>query len=484
MGLSIFVVSYVGWPIAMHKRVRCRIQWLAVCVASMAIACQSSEPEPPSRQEAGPEATKSDQVPAEKPKHNFILITADTMRGDVASIDGGPAYTPTMAKMREHGWHFRRCISTSMLTNPSHASIMTSLYSQDHGVYDNSSGIAESHVTLAEAYADAGYDTHAVIAFKHLDPHVSRLGQGFKSVSPAPSREPDALASVERALEWLRARPTRETPFFMWLHIVDPHAPYEATALDENREPLTAIKPMSKARRAAPGFQKSHPWYQSVFERNKTTELTQARYVTEVELVDRGLEMLLDGLKALKLDATTGIVFTSDHGENLGEQDLFFHHGGLYDSTVHVPLLFHLPWEPGAQEYESLVSTIDIAPSMLALSGLEVPDSMRGMELGSLLRGAKPTRAHAYSEHLYGLLTAVRSQTHTLIVHNKNSKMFPSYRFKKGREEWLGAKNVSASTKASLRKALSSWKRGQLGAASVKPESQDMESLRQLGYVD
>lgn len=468
----------------MHRKTHRLMGRVAACVLWMSFGCQTSETVPlPSQEDRTPIGSAAN-VSSSKPRRNFILITADTMRGDVASIDGGPAYTPTMVMMRERGWHFRRCISTSMLTNPSHASIMTSLYSQDHGVYDNSSGIAESHVTLAEVYAEAGYDTHAVIAFKHLDPHVSRLGQGFNTLSPAPDREPDALASVDRALEWLRARPATDKPFFMWLHIVDPHAPYEATAMDERREPLTPVKPMSRARRAAPGFQKNHPWYQSVFKRNKTTELTQARYVTEVELVDRGLELLLDGLKTLKLDATTGVVFTSDHGENLGEQDLFFHHGGLYDSTVHVPLLFYLPWAPGAQESEHLVQTIDIAPSLLRLSGLEVPETMRGMNLETLLRGEAPSRVHAYSEHLYGLLTSVRSPTHTLIVHNKNSKMFPSYRFKKGREEWLGAKNVSSATKVSLRKALLAWREGQLGAVSVKPESQDMESLRQLGYVD
>ena len=259
----------------------------------------------------------------ETPKRNFILITADTMRGDVASIDGGPAYTPTLVKMRERSWHFRRCYSTSMLTNPSHASIMTSLYSQDHGVYDNSSGIDASHKTLAESFAEAGYETHAVIAFKHLDPHVSRLGQGFSSVSPAPEQEPDALASVERALSWLKSRPDQTKPFFMWLHIVDPHAPYESTALDEERKPLTKVYPMKTAKRTAPSFQRKHPWYKSVFERYKTTELMQSRYITEVELVDRGLELLLDGLKGLKLDETTGVVFTSDHGENLGERELF-----------------------------------------------------------------------------------------------------------------------------------------------------------------
>ena len=448
------------------------------------IACQSSDQgnDPvPLKQPVNPPV---EALQAEAPKRNFILITADTMRGDVASIDGGPAYTPTMAKMRERGWHFRRAYSTSMLTNPSHASIMTSLYSQDHGVYDNSSGIDASHTTLAEVFAEAGYETHAVIAFKHLDPHVSRLGQGFSSLSPAPDKEPDALASVERALGWLKARQDPSKPFFMWLHIVDPHAPYESTALDEQRQPLTKVYPMKTAKKAAPGFQRKHPWYQSVFKRYKTTELMQSRYVTEVELVDRGLEALLEGLQALKLNDSTGVVLTSDHGENLGEQELFFHHGGLYDSTVHVPLLFYLPWEPGALESEALVSTVDVAPTMLRLSGLEPPKAMRGIDLSSVARGVAPGRTHAFSEHLYGLLTAVRSSQHTLIVHNKNSKMFPNYRFKKGREEFLGEGKIPAMARKALKKALVDWKSGKLEVSSVKPESQDLESLRQLGYID
>ena len=455
-----------------------------VVFSSFLFACQSSEDASNLEAEQDPAPQPAAVAEVETPTRNFILITADTMRGDVASIDGGPAYTPTLVKMRERSWHFRRCYSTSMLTNPSHASIMTSLYSQDHGVYDNSSGIDASHTTLAESFAEAGYETHAVIAFKHLDPHVSRLGQGFSSVSPAPEKEPDALASVERALSWLKSRPDQTKPFFMWLHIVDPHAPYESTALDESRKLLTKVYPMKTAKRTAPSFQRKHPWYTSVFERYKTTELMQSRYITEVELVDRGLELLLDGLKGLKLDETTGVVFTSDHGENLGERELFFHHGGLYDSTVHVPLLFYLPWEPGALESEALVSTIDIAPTILALSKLDTPEAMRGFDLAPVASGVSGGRSHAFSEHLYGLLTAVRSPEHTLIVHNKNSRMFPNYRFKKGREEFLGSKSVPAPERKALKKALNDWKSGKLDAKTVKPDFQDMESLRQLGYVD
>lgn len=483
MAQSIWVDFFAGWPSVMVRR-----GFLLLHIALMSLglfACQQSESvaeeQPPIVPITSPAPADEVQKPSQR---NFILITADTMRGDVASIDGGPAYTPTMAKMRERGWHFRRCYSTSMLTNPSHASIMTSLYSQDHGVYDNSSGIDASHTTLAEVFAAAGYETHAVIAFKHLDPHVSRLGQGFTSVSPAPDVEPDALKSVDRALNWLRARADSTKPFFMWLHIVDPHAPYESTAVDEDRKPLAPVHPMKTAKRTAPGFQRKHPWYKSVFDRYKTTELMQSRYTTEVELVDRGLEALLEGLKALNLEKNTGVVLTSDHGENLGERELFFHHGGLYDSTVHVPLLFHLPWEPGALESEALVQTVDIAPTLLKLSGLEIPEAMQGLELSTVANGSSAGRPHAFSEHLYGLLTAVRSPEHTLIVHNKTSTMFPNYRFKKGREEFLGDKSVPAPARRGLKKALADWRSGKLEVKSVKPESQDMESLRQLGYID
>ena len=109
---------------------------------------------------------------------------------------------------------------------------------------------------------------------------------------------------------------------------------------------------------------------------------------------------------------------------------------------------------------------------------------MRGFDLTPVASGESGGRSHAFSEHLYGLLTAVRSPEHTLIVHNKNSRMFPNYRFKKGREEFLGSKSVPAPERKALKKALNDWKSGKLDAKTVKPDFQDMESLRQLGYVD
>ena len=109
-----------------------------------------------------------------------------------------------------------------MLTNPAHASLMTSLYPRDHGVYDNDSGIADGVPTLATQYQANGYATAAIINFPHLNPDVANLGQGFDTVQRGSLRERSAPAMTVAALELIATLPE---PWFVWLHYTDPHVP-------------------------------------------------------------------------------------------------------------------------------------------------------------------------------------------------------------------------------------------------------------------
>jgi arylsulfatase A-like enzyme len=463
------------------------VSGLCLCLT---IGCQSDVPPPL------PIVTKTVKTPV-KPKAakgpmNVILITADTMRGDVSSLDGGPVNMPNLQALAKNGWHFKNAYSNSMLTTPSHISLMTSLYPRDHGIYDNQGGIDDKATTLAEKLQEAGYFTAAVIGFPHLNPNVSNLGQGFAQVIPATKKNRTATQTVEEGLALLGEN-TETKPFFMWLHMVDPHSPYESYMPGQHRDTLLAPSvPMAKAVKASPGFQRNNPWFKEAFKKHQETKTLLEYYNDEVLEVDAGLGKLQAGLEKRGLWDNTIIVFTSDHGENLGEHDLYFHHGGLYEASVKVPLVLHVPGIK-AQTSLDLAQTVDVAPTIMSLLGLPLWSDARGKNLHAVLQGAEEPNAYVFSEHLYAQQAAVRSPTHTLILHRKSTHQFPSYEIVKGKYEFfkrdaLSADELSLSPSdpvaTELREILTKYLKSGVTRTPKEAKQQDMESLKALGYLE
>ena len=427
---------------------------------------------------------------------NVILITIDTLRADVLEIHGGPAKTPVLSALARHGWWFESCTSASMLTNPSHASIMTSLYPRDHGVYDNQSGVPNGVGTIASALRAKGFETGALIGFPHLNPNVSNLGQGFGRVVLAGREERRARDTSQRALgllDELRA----DRPFFLWVHYTDPHAPYEPPD-DCPPRPWSARpdRPIEDARRGAPGFQRKNEWFTQAFNRFGRTADLVARYVAEVEAADEGLGALVRGLQERGLARSTALVVTSDHGENLGDHDLYFHHGGLYPATTHVPLIIAVPGaSPG--RIGDPVATVDIAPTILSITHIPRWEPMRGQSLVPVALGQRAGRRHVFSEHMNAQLVAARSEDALLVIHRKTTKQFPSYPFESGyRELWLppvksadpmgGWRSVPArgDLAEDLERAVRSYLGAGLELTARTAISQDRDSLRALGYIE
>ena len=458
-----------------------------------ATACRSTPEAPDDRRSAAPVAGQegaSDGAPSGPLADSVVLVTIDTLRADALGVHGGPAHTPVLDRLARTGWDFLRCFSASMLTNPSHASIMTSLYARDHGVYDNESGLRPEARTLAAALQRHRMRTVAVIGFPHLNPAISNLGQGFDKVVLASSVERRALSTTAVALAALDESAPSD-PFFLWVHYTDPHAPYEPP--DGAKLPAVEGRtPMASARRAAPGFQRHHPWFRQVFAREKTVEALAARYYAEVEAADMGLGALLAGLESRGRLGRTAVVATADHGENLGEHQLYFHHGGLYRETVHVPLLIYAPGlEP--LQIRGLVETVDIAPTILALVGAPFWEPMRGHSLLEVGRGLRLPRTVAFSEHMLGQLAAVRSDAGTLIVHRVSSNQFPTYELTAGRLEYYDLR-VDPDERRALAadgeeaQALITQLERLLGPrtelAARRATVADRENLRALGYLE
>lgn len=455
----------------------------ALCL--IVVLSSGCHPTPQAMESRGPRPN------AEPRAKRALLITIDTLRADVLSVYGGAARTPELDAWAASGWRFTRAYSASMLTNPSHASIFTSLNPRDHGVYDNQSGIADSVRTLPGELRQAGFATGALVAFPHLNPNVANLARGFDRFLPATREERRANSQVQLALSELEALGSDK--FFYWLHLGDPHAPYEPVG--DVRSVLSASTPTERARRVSPSFQRNNPWFKRAFDRFARTEQFFHRYIAEVEAVDRALKTLREQLQANGLWDDLLVVVTSDHGESFGNQGLWFHHGGLYDDTVHVPLILRGPGLESAID-SRLVEHVDIAPTVVDLLRAARWEPVRGRSLLAQRAGRTPKRTFAFSEHMLKQAVSVRDGDWLRILHRKTSNQFPSYPLVAGRRElwridsqgvWIEARGLDTESNPEvgrLDRAIDRYLESGIAWHARDAVNQDRESLRALGYLE
>jgi arylsulfatase A-like enzyme/predicted Zn-dependent protease len=310
---------------------------------------------------------------------NVLLVTLDTTRADRLSSYGYPLpLTPNLDRLATEGARFRSCTTPSAFTQASHASLLTGTYPTYHGVRINGQAALSSvQQTLAEALAGRGYRTGAFVGAFVLDRRWG-FDQGFERYDDefnlTAARQID-LASVQRpanavidaALGWLDG--VEKQPFFAWVHLYDAHAPY-------------APPPAFAARYGGRGL--------------------AGLYDGEIAFADAEIGRLLDRLRAAGLDQRTVIAVVGDHGEALGGHGELTHGYFLYQDTLAVPLILRLPGRLAAgREVEQPVSTIDLFPTLLELTGAAVPQEAQGRSLSPLVEGRAWTEpAYAYSESM------------------------------------------------------------------------------------
>ncbi|MFP3939940.1 MAG: sulfatase [Thermoanaerobaculia bacterium] len=360
--------------------------------------------------------------PGTPERPNVVLLGLDTVRADHVGPwrqedDPSPSLTPAIDRLAGESDVWLQAYSTFSTTNPSFASILTGLYGKDHGVYDLKTPLPSAHRTLAEVFSDGGYETLAVISASHLGDHNSGLGQGFDRVELAEHTFAGELP-VDTAMDWIAERPRRAgrggtpPPFFAWLHLFDPHTPHSPTA--PYAVGFRPARPM--------GLRPVHSWLP--FRRPGSRAFDEPvlgghsdLYAAEVAYVDRQVDRLLGFLASRRLLERTVVVLVSDHGENLGEHGIDYRHVGLWDTTVHVPLLVRWPGAPGEREgrrLEGLVQTLDLFPTLLATAELQVPEQ-DGTELDLLTGEGRRGRRVVFAEHFGRTGTMVRTATHKYI---------------------------------------------------------------------
>jgi arylsulfatase A-like enzyme/Flp pilus assembly protein TadD len=315
--------------------------------------------------------------PAQSPPgHNVILVTIDTLRADHLRCYGYRAVeTPTLDGLAQDGIRFAQAISECPITLPSHCSILTGTYPLYHGVRDNSGyRLPQAQLTLAEVLKQRGYRTGAFVGAFVLDSSTG-LTQGFdvyvdgfrtssRIETDLTIAEHRAGKVVASALNWLRqARPGEKS--FAWIHLFDPHAPYNPPAP-----------------------------YSARYSRNL--------YDGEIAYVDSSLEPLIAYLKAQNLYAESLLTVIGDHGEGLGDHAESTHGMFLYDSTLRVPWLLKPPRNRFAgRVVTEQVQSIDLMPTLLQFLGIQIPSGVQGVGLLSFLEGKNELpRRYALGETL------------------------------------------------------------------------------------
>ncbi len=292
-----------------------------------------------------------------------MLILVDTLRADFTTPYGFAEDTsPELARWAERGVLFERDRSQSTWTKMSVASILTSLWPRSHGIREAKDGLGESAVTLAEVLQGAGYATYAVQTNGWLHQSFG-FQQGFdRYMFPKaggdprlgqPSLWPHADRVVEEAGRLLDAHDPAH-PFFLYLHFMDVHE------------------------YAAPPHLKTFGTG------------SKGAYLAAIRWVDDAVERVRKKLAATGDLAKTLIVFVADHGEAFGEHGVRGHARNVLMPVVGVPLVFRFPFrvEPPLR-VATQVRNLDVAPTLLELAGVPVPDSFEGTSLVPLLTGAR-----------------------------------------------------------------------------------------------
>lgn len=388
---------------------------------------------------------------AERP--SVVLVTVDTLRADAVGAFGNPrARTPRMDRLAAAGTRFTDVRATCPLTLPSHLTILTGLLPPRHGVRDNDPArpvpprAERGYALLAERFADAGYATAAFVSSSVLSARTG-VGQGFDVYDEPRETVAGALhysereggATVAAAIRWLAET---KRPFFLWVHLFDPHAPYA---------PPVAF-------------------------RSDADPTSPEAYADEVAYADSCVGRLLDAVD--EGGTAPVVVLTADHGEGLGEHGEPTHGYLLYDTTLRVPLVIRRPGgEGGGTERDDPASLAALAPTILDAAGLET-------DRPSLLDG--PVEGPVFAESLYGYRDMGWSQM--LAVVDRGAKLISGateelhalrldpQEGQRGTVAWDGAAEV----RPILEAALADYRK--LAPLDAPAEGEELDPLAGLPY--
>ncbi len=352
---------------------------------------------------------------------SILLITIDTLRADHLSSYGYPRETsPVLDRLAAEGVRFEAAAVQWPKTGPSFASLFTATYPKNNGIVRKvGATVPLEFRMLAEELRERGYSTHAVVANGAVASDFN-FDQGFDTfietwkLEPGPGGgDPSRADSVTELAVGILERLETDRPFFLWVHYLDPHFPYEPPPPWRDRfqgdewfdgEERVPIDP-TRAKRdlASIGFGQ-------VLDERDELAFYRARYDAEIAYNDSEVGRLLEAAAAGGRLERTLTVVTSDHGESLGEHGYYFDHGRFgFETCLRVPLIFHYPGVLAPRVDPDPAALVHLAPTLLEAAGAELADGswMQGRSLAPRLFGQGPpgeTARYAFSEAGYGRL--------------------------------------------------------------------------------
>ncbi|MCX6557229.1 MAG: sulfatase-like hydrolase/transferase [Candidatus Aminicenantes bacterium] len=397
---------------------------------------------------------------------NVILITLDTLRADhLSCYNQQYVKTPNLDALAAAGTVFERCISQVPLTLPAHTTILSGTYPAFHRVRDNGGFVVPEGLPLvSETLRQEGFATAAFISayVLHSKWGLNRGWDYYGDTFHYSKVKALSLSNIQKiagevlpeAEAWLGKNGKKR--FFSWIHLYDPHAPYQPP-----------------------------PPYDSLYPGNP--------YRGEVAYMDAELGKFFAFLKAQGLWENTLIVVTADHGEMLGEHGEDGHGFFVYEGAVHVPLIIRSPWHLPAQRVQTTVEHVDVVPTILEALGVRAGKTLQGKSLLGLAFGAA---AEGFGQGLsetwyprlhYGWaeLTAITKDGFKFI-EAPQEELYDLAADGPAESEnlWLKRSAMRRQLKEALRDSLAAIGRGALSPAGEAALSQeDREKLAALGYL-
>ena len=341
-------------------------------------ACSTAEIEPETSPRAQPEPSCA--VDSDKP--DVLLLTIDTLRADRLGFAGhAAAQTPNLDALAARGHTFTQAITPVPRTTPALSSMLTGQSPHHHGAREVGD-LMLSDVTIATQLKAQGWHTIGVSAIRVAGPDQN-LDRGFDRFDVMHDAHADKL--TEFALSQVSAAPSG-CPVLLWIHYADPHFPYLPPAR------WTGQPEAKKCRALGTKASKGKLARYRLFANRKgmasaVLDECQSLYDAEIAFTDSAIGELFSGLASRGITDPL-IAFTSDHGENLGEWNLFFEHGpNAHDASLKVPLVLAGPGIP-AGESHSVARVEDVTPTLLALLKLsDKSEPIDGVDLAPLWQG-------------------------------------------------------------------------------------------------
>lgn len=347
---------------------------------------------------------------------NVLLIIVDALRPDRVGAYSGRDLTPNLDKLAKRGRIFERCFSCTNATDPSMTTILTGQYPTRHGILNHGNQVTDTELRMTSGmrtiphhlgnsyccvgidnlyrWHQRGYDKYGTsVAFSNLQNVMQNVSEeiynihdkfvnitlfgGSKNNQPY-VQAPKITKTVMQSIREL------DSPWFIMAHYWDTHLPY----VPPNKHPENIAKqsyvdgdqPLNDILNRIDGSEWERRLTDGLLGNSKTVGDMKRKYDAGVRLVDNGISDIVSVLKNQGIYDGTAIIVTADHGESLTEHQIYFDHHGLYDVTVHVPLIIEAPSFSGRDP--ALVQHYDLAPTILDLLDVSYqPGDFDGLSL-------------------------------------------------------------------------------------------------------